>query len=221
MRQTAGMADDWRVSVTLASREDAGTVARALHEHEVPPSERAALGGRIAVSRDDATVFLYANTRRAAETGEQTLQELLAQHGLQAEPRLDRWHPLEERWEDATVPLPESAAAKRAEHERLEAEESEESLASGVAEWEVRIELPSPKEAELLAAQLEDEGNSVVRRSAYLLVSANDRDDAESLARTIERDAPHGAKVHVEPGAGLAWQLIPFNPFALFGGLGA
>jgi hypothetical protein len=25
--------------------------------------------------------------------------------------------------------------------------------------------------------------------------------------------------VHVEPGAGLVWQLMPNNPFAIFGGL--
>lgn len=215
------MADDWRVSVTLASGEDAGTVVRALHEHKVEPARRAELGDRVAVSRDGSTVFLYADTRSAAEASEQTLQELLAQLGLQAEPRFDRWHPVEERWEDATVPLPETAAAKHLEHERLEAEESDESLASGVAEWEVRIEVASPNDAEALAAQLEQEGNSVVRRSKYLLVGTNDRDDAEALARRLEHDAPHGAKVHVEPGAGLAWQLMSFNPFALFGGLGS
>lgn len=214
------MADDWRVSVVLASGEDARTVARGLQEHTVEPALRAELGDRIAVSYDGPTVFLYADTRSSAEAGERALQKVLAHNGMHAESRLDRWHPLEERWEEAVVPLPETAAAREAERERLEAEESEESLASGVAEWEVRIELASPKDAQALAAQLEQEGHSVVRRATYLLVGTNDRDDAESLARQIERDAPHGAKVHVEPGAGLAWQLMPFNPFALFGGLG-
>ncbi len=214
------MADDWRITTTLASDEDARAVVRALHEHEVEPSRRAEHGDRIAVSRDDATVFLYADTRDAADAGERTLREVLAKQSLTAKPRLDRWHQLEERWEDASVPLPATTAAKHTEHERLEAEESAESRASGVAEWEVRIELGSRQEAEALEAQLQDEGWSVVRRSSYLLVGANDRDDADTLARRIEQDAPHGAKVHVEPGAGLAWQLTPFNPFSIFGGLG-
>lgn len=214
------MADDWRVMVTLGSAHDAATLVRVLHEHEVDASRRAAHGDRIAVSRDDATVFLYADTQGAAETGRQTLEDVLAAQSLKAEPHLDRWHHAEERWEDASVPLPDTPAAEHAEHERLEAEESAESLASGVADWEVRVELASRKDAEALAAQLESEGWSPVRRSMYLLVGANDRDDAEELAGRLERDAPHGAKVHVEPGAGLAWELRPFNPFSIFGGLG-
>lgn len=220
MRQTATMADDFRVSVELPSTDDARTVLRALHGHEVDASRRAQLGGRVAVSSDGPTVFLYADTQGAAEAGERTLQEVIAQNGLHAEPRLDRWHHAEERWEDARVPLPQTGAERHAEHERLEAEESEESRESGVAEWEVRIELASRKDAEALASELEQEGHAVVRRSSYLLVGTNDRDDAEALARRIEQEAPHGAKVHVEPGAGLVWELMPFNPFSLFGGLG-
>ncbi|HZP71977.1 MAG TPA: hypothetical protein VFA97_01230 [Gaiellaceae bacterium] len=214
------MADDWRVTVTLASGHDAATAVRGLHDHEVDATRRAAHGDRIAVSSDGATVFLYADTRGAAEAGERSLQDVLKAHGLQGEPHLDRWHHLEERWEDASVPLPETAGAREVEHERLEAEETEESVESGVAEWEVRVEVSSRKDAEALAAQLEQEGWRPVRRSSYLLVGANDRDDAEKLARRLERDAPHGAKVHVEPGAGLAWELRPYNPFSIFGGLG-
>lgn len=214
------MADDWRVAVTVGSADEARTVVRALHEREGDPRHRAALRDRIAVSRDDATVFLYADTRQAAETGEEALRGILAEQNLAAEPRFDRWHPVEERWEDADVPLPADETAQEAERARLEADEAQESQASGVADWEVRVELASRRDAEALATQLEQDGWDVVRRSTYLLVGANDRDDADELARSLERDAPHGAKVHVEPGAGLAWQLAPFNPFSIFGGLG-
>ena len=32
--------------------------------------------------------------------------------------------------------------------------------------------------------------------------------------------APRGARVQVEPGLGVVWELFPANPFAVFGGLG-
>jgi hypothetical protein len=214
------MADDWRLTVALESAEDAARTVRALHERELEPSRRGGHGDRIAVSRDEANVFLYTDTQSAAEAGRQTLLDVLAELGLAAEPQLDRWHPVEERWESASVPLPETAGGREAEREQLESDETHESRTSGIADWEVRVELASRQDAGALAAQLEQEGWSVVRRSHYLLVGANDRDDADELARRLERDAPHGAQVHVEPGAGLAWQLMPFNPFSIFGGLG-
>jgi hypothetical protein len=118
------------------------------------------------------------------------------------------------------VPLPESPDEREAEHERREEQERDESLRTGVAQWEVRLELPSHADASSLAETLERDGRSVVRRSHYLLVGANDEDDAKALADRLVADAPEGATVHVEPGAGVAWQLMPTNPFAVFGGLG-
>jgi hypothetical protein len=210
------MAEDWRVTITLANRDDAKRVLESLHEHEARQQLRDELGGRVAVSGDGPTVFLYANTRRAADAAVRTVRDVLADEGLDAQPHLDRWHPIEERWEDATVPLPQSADEQRAERARLDAADDAESLATGIAQWEVRLELDSPREAEGLARELEDEGRSVVRRSSFLLVGANDRDDAESLAGRL---AGRG-RVHVEPSTGVAWQLLPRNPFAVFGGLG-
>ena len=90
------------------------------------------------------------------------------------------------------------------------------SIATGIAQWEVRIEVGSPGEAEALADTLEQDGRSVVRRARFLLVGANDRDDADELARSLEGRGT----VHVEPSTGVAWQLLPRNPFAVFGGLG-
>jgi hypothetical protein len=206
------VAEDWRVTITLAEDGDASRVLGALHDREVRDELRDALGARVAVSADGPHLFLYADTRRAAEAGEQTLRDVLAEHHLTGAPRLERWHAVEERWEDPTVEL-----SPEQERGRREAEETEESLDTGVAQWEVRVELGSTAEAESLADELRGEGLSVVRRSSYLLVGANDEDDAKGLA---ERLGTRGT-VHVEPGAGVAWQLLPQNPFAVFGGLGA
>ena len=210
------MADDWRLTITAADEDEAKRILRALRGREVRSELRDELGGRVAVSSDDARVFLYADTRRAADAAVRVVREVLADEGSGAEPMLDRWHPIEERWEDASVPLPQSEAERRAERERLDALDEATSLETGIAQWEVRIELASPAGAESLADELEQEGRSVVRRSSFLLVGANDRDDAEELAGRL---AARG-HVHVEPSTGVAWQLRPANPFAVFGGLG-
>jgi hypothetical protein len=206
------MADDWRVTITLVEEEHANRVLEALREREVRQELRDELGSRVAVSSDGPNVFLYADTRRAAEAGERALQEVVAEHHFTGTPKLERWHQVEERWEDPSIEL-----SSGEEHRRHEVDETRESLDTGIAQWEVRVELPSSNDAEALAEQLEGEGYSVVRRSAYLLVGANDEDDATALAQRLES---HG-KVHVEPGSGVAWQLMPGNPFAVFGGLGA
>jgi len=213
------MADDWRVTIGLDEDEHVNRILDALRERDVRQELRDELGGRVAVSSDGPNLFLYAETRRAADAAERALRDVLAEHHLHGRPQLDRWHPIEERWEDASVPEPRSETAREVERERRDAEETAESLSTGVAQWEVRVELASPKDAEAFAGELESAGNTVTRRSSYLLVSANDEDDAKALAQRIEKDAPAGATVHVEPGAGVAWQLLPSNPFAIFGGL--
>jgi hypothetical protein len=204
------MADDWRVTITLSEARQAGRVLAELREREVHDELRDALGGRVAVSSDGPRLFLYADTRRAAEAGEHALREVLAEDGIGGEPKLERWHPIEERWEDPAVVL--SAAE---EHERAEEEDAEESIETGVAQWEVRVELETHQAAESLADELTGDGYSVVRRSRYLLVGANDEDDAKALAARLEGRGT----VHVEPGSGVAYQLLPQNPFAVFGGL--
>lgn len=208
------MADDWRVSVSVES--DTAPLLRALHEREVRHDLREELGGRVAVSSDGPTIFLYASTRRAAEAAERLLRDTLAEHGLRGEPRLERWHPIEEHWEPPDVPLPRSGAERGAEERRLEETEQRD----GVADWEVRVELEGHDDAVAFARELEAEGLAVVRRWTYLLVGTATREQADELAERIVRDAPRGARVQVEPGLGVVWELAPANPFAIFGGLG-
>ena len=134
---------------------------------------------------------------------------------------LHRWHPIEEEWEAADVPLPSDAADREHEREHLDAEETAESRASGYAEWEVRLDLPSHDEAVELARLLESEGVPTTRRWTYLLVGAGNREDAQELARRLKAEAPKGTEIHVQPGGEMAWQVMPANPFAVFGGLGS
>ncbi|MGZ4387056.1 MAG: hypothetical protein ACXVZO_09000 [Gaiellaceae bacterium] len=225
------MAEDWRVTVTLAEPEQGESLLGRLHELQQGETEdwleheasKRLAGSRVVVSGGDFTrdgcVFLYAASREVAQAATEVVRTLLAERGVGAEIALDRWHPLEEEWEDASVPLPRTAEERQAEHEHLEAEEEAESDATGLAQWEVRIELDSHKRASELADRLEREGQPVVRRWRYLLVGASDEDEAKVLAERLQRDVA-GARIQVEPGGGLVWEEMPRNPFAIFGGLG-
>jgi hypothetical protein len=213
------MAEDWRLTVTLHEEGLIGRLLLALHERELEDELRASLGGRVAVSGSGNRLFLYANSEEAVRQVAQVVREVLAEHGIQGELEIHRWHPLEESWEDPSVPLPRTPADRQAELERREQEEAAESLATGLAAWEVRVELPSHADAVALAERLGEEGYSVVRRWTYLLIGAENEKAARALARRLRREAPAGARVQVEPGGGLVWELLPRNPFAIFGGL--
>lgn len=187
--------DDWRVTVTLADEADVKQAVQSVREHEVEADIRRRLGDRIAVSADGPSIFIYAGTEEAAREADRVVREVLAQRQLTASFALDHWHPVEQEWEDASVPLPQTAEQRQAEHDRRIADETRESLATGDAEWEVIVELPSRHEAVKLAKQLEAEGRSVVRRWNFVFVGANNEDEAGDLARVIGQEAPAGASV--------------------------
>jgi hypothetical protein len=215
------VSDDFRVVVRLAEAGKNTHLVSALSEHEVEEDVRKRLGDRVAVSDDGDVVFLYSDTEDAGREAQRIVNDLMHAHGMDGEVELERWHHEEEEWEDAGVPMPSTPEEHQMEHERLEQEETAESEASGIAEWEVRIELASHHDAHALAQQLEQEGfANIVRRWKYLLIGTNDQDDAEALAKRLQNELPRGATVHVESGSGLAWEVMPRNPFAVFGGLG-
>ena len=210
------MAEDWRVTVTLSEAEEATALLARLREHEMGEAP----DRRVAVSADGPHVYLYADTEAAARAAESAVRAELGAESPHGDIALDRWHPLEERWEDASVPLPGTDEERRVEHGRLEAEETAESEASGLAEWEVKVELDSHSEAEALADRLESEDRPVVRRWKYVLVGCSNEDEARELAGQLKDQVPPSAEIVVEPGSAQVWEEMPPNPFAFFGGLG-
>jgi hypothetical protein len=184
------VADDWRVTVTFRDDADVQQAVRSVREHEVEDDVRSRLGHRIVMSVDGSTAFLYAGTEDTAREADRVVREVLAQHQLSAEFALDRWHPLEEEWEDVSVPMPDTAEQRAAEHQRLVDTETQDSLAAGQAGWEVRVELPSHRRAVELAERLQAEGRPVIRRWKYLVVGANNEDDASALAEAIGQEIP-------------------------------
>ena len=208
------MQDDWRLKLIMGSEEEADELLARLRALE--KEDR----GRVVVSRDGASIFLYADSERRAREVETTVRSLLPGGGEEARLSLTRWHPIEQEWEDASVPLPRTEEEREAEHARRQECEAEESRATGDAMWEVRIELASHGDTVDLANRLEAEGVPVVRRYTYLLVGAVNEDEAHALAERLAADAPPGARVEVEPGGRLAWEVAPRNPFVIFGGFG-
>lgn len=196
--------------MTLHEASHAGQVMDSLREHEVEDDVRRRLGHRVAVSMDGSVVYLYAGTEDAAREADRVVRDLAAQRGLTADLSLDRWHPIEEEWESADVAMPQTDDERQAEHQRLEQDETRESLESGRAEWEVRVEMPSRHAAVQLAERLQGEGQTAIRRWTLLVLGANDEDDAIALAQRVKKEAPAEANVAIA-------QAGPLLPFAQYG----
>jgi len=200
---------DWRVTISLSGPAHVERAKRSLSEHEVEEHVHRRLGRNIAVGAGDSQIFLYAGTEIAARQAEQAARDVLAQHDIQADFALHRWHSIEEEWENPDVAMPQTEAERQAEHQRLEDEETAESLATGIAQWQARVELPSHHQAVALAGKLRSEGRAVVRRWRFLVVGANNEDEARELAEQIRQGAAPGATVHAER----ADAFVPFMPF--------
>jgi len=191
--------DDWRIRIELPDEEgargfldrlgvtkgDAEELVDELREH------------RLAVSRDDETVFVYASTGMQAEQASRVVEQELQEAGLTpARFVTERWLRDEERWDDE----PDTGDVE------------EDLIRRGYAPWEVRVECESLGEAEKLTDQLRAEGYDVSRTFTYVVAGTADREQAVELAKRV-----HG---QVEPGGELVYEVQPANPFAVFGGLG-
>jgi hypothetical protein len=197
--------DDWRVTVTFDDEAHVKHAVQSMRDHKVEHEVRRRLGHRVAVSADGPNVFLYAGTEDAAREADRVVREMLAQRHLTAAFKLDRWHPIEQEWEDAGAPLPQTAEQREAEEERRVADETEESEETGQTGYEVLIEVSSPHEAVELAERLQSEGHPVIRRWRYLVLGANNEDEARDLARAVQQEVPATASVRSGP--------VPFAHF--------
>src|SRR5207249_2176180 len=100
------MAEDWRVHVDLGEGGLTSEIRERMEAHELDHAVRAALGDRIVVSDDGRQLFLYADSRRAAEAGAQVVRTLSQQHGWRTDVSLMHWHENAEDWEPADAVTP-------------------------------------------------------------------------------------------------------------------
>jgi hypothetical protein len=192
--------DDWRIRIEVEEQEHASGFFDRLTGNLGSEARELAddlKAHRLAISRDDDTIYVYAATRAAAEQAHALVEAELREHGMEARTsRIEHWLDEEDRWDDE--PPGETW--------------EEEELERGFAPWEVRVECASREEANELSAQLESEGYKPERRFNYLIVGAASREDADALATRL-----HG---EVEAGGEVVLEAEPRNPFAIFGGLG-
>jgi len=214
------MNDEWRLQIDVEGERDAGSLTERLNAAELEHELSEAFHDRLIVSGDGPRVFVYAGTREQAERARDLIAKLAEAHGWDLAVELTHWHPEAERWEEPDLPLPASDAARVAEHEELIATERKELAERGEPEFEIRVDLPSHREAARFAELLRAEGLPAVRRWKYLVVGATDEDSAKQLATRLQGEAPAGSKVTVEGSGQIAYAERPANPFAVFGGLG-
>jgi hypothetical protein len=191
--------DDWRVRIELPDEGGAQDLLGRLGLRQSGAEELAdeLREHRLAVSRDDDTVFVYAATGMQAEQAGRVIEGELNDLGLTPSRFVtERWLHEEDRWNDDPV----------------QPDAEEELLQRGYAPWEVRVEADSLREAHDLAEQLRDEGYDVSRTFTYVIAGTGSREEAVELAHRV-----HG---EVEPGGELVYEVQPQNPFAVFGGLG-
>jgi len=191
--------DDWRLRIELGPDGAHGLLGRlGLVDTDADELAHELRDERLAVTRDEDTVFVYAPSRAQLERARPALDAQLAKLGLEARlVREEHWLDDEDRWDDE----PDIGTTE------------EETAAHGYAPWEVRIPCRSHDEAKELALRLEADGYGVVRRWSYVIAGTATREDAEALAESL-----HG---QVEPGGELVWETPRGNPFAIFGGLGS
>ena len=209
-----GSSEDWRIRVTLEGAQGTSWSHDGLEARSLADDVGAEMGDRVAVSRDDDELFLYADTEHAARAAEKVVRADLDSHGWRAAVDLTRWHDDAQEWKPADVPLPSSDAERAAEHAELVAKEDADTASDSAAEWEIRVDLPSHRDAKRLAERLEAEGVEPVRRWKYLFVGAPDEDQARAWAEELRETLPEGSEVTVE--ATFA-SVERNNPFAIFG----
>jgi hypothetical protein len=192
--------DDWRITIELEEEGHATGMLERLGGDlgaEAQELAKELTARRLAVSRDDDTIFVYAATRAEAEQAHAVVEAELRENGIRAKTsRIEHWLDEEERWDDE----PPSETWEQEELDR------------GYAPWEVRVECSSHQEARRLADQLETEGYKPERRFHYLIVGAASREDADALAGRL-----HG---EVELGGEIVSEETPASWFAVFGGIG-
>ena len=203
------MKDEFRVEVELDDVEHGYSVGERLRALDLDDDARARLGSRVLVTRDGSRLFAYAESDAQAREAAAVIRGLVEADELSAEIRVTRWHPVEEEWKDAVLPLPRSAEEEQGEYAAREAAEAAEAEAEGEYDWQVVVHVGGRDEAVELAERLASEGLPVAQRWRYVVVGALTQERAEELAARLRTELDAG--VSVEANLELpAFQFLSF-----------
>jgi len=187
--------DDWRVEIDLDDEEHGFGLGERLRAHDLDDEARKRLGGRVVVTKDGPRVFLYAGQEQEAREAERVARELVAAENLTADIAVTRWHPVEEAWKDASIPLPQTSEGEQ-EELRLKEEQAER---EGSHDWLAVIALPGRAEAAEIEERLEGEGLPVHRRWRYVTVDVATEEQAEELASRLRDELPGEPEIWIAP----------------------
>jgi hypothetical protein len=182
------MGDGWRVCIAF------GVVPRGLHSFRraLIPAVGSRLGDQVTVSSSTTRIFLYAPSIGLAEEAAQVAREVLAQRDISAPVRTEFWSPRDQKWRDAADGPPaepaEPADPAAQQHADRQEAERKRSVTTGVAAWQVRVEVPSHGDVIALAEYLAAQGWRVRRHPRSLIVWANCEDDAKGLGQALSGD---------------------------------
>ena len=208
------MRDEFRVEVELDDEERGYALDERLRALDLDDDARERLGRSVMVTRDGSRLFLYAESEARAREAERVVQSLAEADELTAETLVTRWHPVEEAWKDASIPLPATPAEEETEYAAREAAEAREAELEGEYDWHVTVHLPGRGEAVELADRLRADGLAVTRLWRYVVVGAVTEERAQELADRLRSELPEDADVRIEVDlSDVARSPLQFMPF--------
>jgi hypothetical protein len=190
--------DEFRVEVELDDEAHGFSLGERLRALDLDDDVRERLGPGVLVTRDGSQLFLYAATEEHAREAERVVRELNEAEDLTADVLVTRWHPVEEEWKDAALPLPATPQQEQAEEQARVATELEEARREGTYDWHVVVHLHSRDEAAELKLRLDSEGIPTTRRFRYVVAAALTEDGAFELADRLRAELPSDADVRVD-----------------------
>jgi hypothetical protein len=190
--------EDWRVEVELDDEEHGYSLGERLRALDLDDEARKRLGREVIVTRDGSRLFLYTVTQEEAQEAARVVEELTAVESLTAQFQTTRWHPVEEEWKDASLPLPRTPAEEALERRRREERERQEVAAGGDYDWQVHVRARDRAEAAALERQLLDQALPAKRRWRFVTIGALNEEQADEIASTVRRGLPE-ADVEVQP----------------------
>jgi hypothetical protein len=206
--------DEFRVEVELDDEAHGFSLGERLRALDLDDEARDRLGPGVLVTRDGSQLFLYTATEAQAREAERVIRELNLAEDLTADVLVTRWHPLEEEWKDAALPLPATPEEERAEDEARVTAELDEARHEGHYDWHVVVHLHSLDEAVELKRRLTSEGVPTTRRFRYVVAAAVTEDSAFELADRLRAELPPEADVRVDVDlSDVAHGPLQFLPF--------
>jgi hypothetical protein len=190
--------DEWRVEVDLDEETEGMSLGERIRSLDLDDEARERLPGGVIVTRDGPRFYLYAETEAGARAAERVVHDLLDEHGVTGTLQVTRWHPIEESWKDAAVPLPRTEGEIEEERARLEAAEEVEAAVEGEYDWNLHVSVPHRHDAVELEHWLSAEGFDVRRRWRYLIVGVPTEERGREVAGSILERAPEGTEAWVE-----------------------